>query len=516
MIASKTLAVFGYIAVIALLASPCRGRAQEEPQPAGPALGSAPERGAGAPEVEAIPPSEADEAPGASDDPHAAHGHGGGAISEAMERAFREPVVARAEPNPALPAGQIRVFVVDEHLHAQIDHEIQLGVMQQGGERERFPGRTNQEGVFVYEGLPTGSGQAYRVNVPSEGATFSSTPFQLPTEHGYDVHVQTTPVTHDDRNVLLVLGQTMFEIKPDQRLHVVQQARLANLSADTYVFPEGGRVLELPRGFMAFQAQPMMTDQRVSEVPGRGIKIEGSLPNGQVTLAWGFDLPITGSEMTIDLPNPFRTFQYRVISLAPDGMSMDVEGMPPPASFQDQGRPLLGTEVRRTPSDPPFSRVRARLRGIPGPSPARLYALALALAFGLGGALLLARRPERDDGHLARARRRKELLEEAAAVERDFEAGEIGPKTRQSRREAIVRALAVLFYEEERVSGPKPAPRATNTTTKAAKGEASADPVKAAPPRAKAKAPRTKSAHNDEPDAPRESVTESERSGDGA
>lgn len=446
-----------WLALAALVCLPTALRAQEAeeapPVEAGEPEAQAPD--VGEPEVEAIDPHGGDPHDG---DPHAVdpHGHGEGALSDSMVRAFREPTVARAAPNPELPAGHLRVFVLDEHLHPQIDHEIQLGVMQQGGERNRFPGRTNGEGVYVYEGLPTGSGQAYRVNVPREGATYSSEPFQLPSEHGFDVHVQTFPVTRDDRSVLLVLGQTMVEIKPDERLHIIQQARLSNLAAETYVFPEGGLVIDLPPGFMAFQSQSMMSDQRVSEAPGRGMRIEGSLPNGQVTLAWAFDLPVTGRDMTIELPNPFRTFQYRVIAMAPEGLSLDVDGMPPPVSFQNESRPLLGTEIQRTPSDPPFNRIRMRVRGIPGPSPARLYALLLALLFGAGGFVLLFRRPEHDDGQLGRERRRKELLAEAEAVERDFEAGEIGPETRQSRRAAIVRALAVLFYEEERL-GVKPA-----------------------------------------------------------
>lgn len=433
--------------------------------------------------------------PTAAEDPHGGHGHAG-PMDETMERAFREPRVASADPNPSIPPGQIRIRVIDERGLPLGDQEIQLGIMRQGGDRERTPGRTDASGMFTYTDLPTGSGQAYRVNVPRDGATYSSTPFQLPTAIGYDVRVQTQRAVRSDRSLLLVLGQTMLELR-DERIHVIQQARLSNLGTDTYLFPEGGTRIELPEGYISFQTQPVMTDQRVVELAGEGVRIEGSLPTGQVTLAWAFDLPVTGSEMDIEIPNPFRTFQYRVISTAPRGMSMDVEGMPEAVRFEDQGQPLLGTQIQRSPSEPAFATVRVRLRDIPGPSPARLYAVAIAALLLLGGLVAMARKPRTDGGKAQRASRRDELLAEAAALETQLASGEIGPETRQSRRAAIVRDLAVLFYLDERLGTDDAAGTAAPTSaTKAGKRKSAA----------------AKNASNDEGDAPKKRVR-SEQSG---
>lgn len=393
------------------------------------------------------------EAPPADD----GHGHGGAGMDATLERAFREPRVASADPSPSIPAGNIRVRVVDEHGEPVAGQEVLLGVMRQGGDRERTPGRTDASGVFTYTDLPTGSGQAYRVNVPRDGATYSSTPFQLPTGVGYDVRVEVRPTVRSDRSLLLVLGQTMVELR-DERLHVIQQARLSNLAAATYLFPEGGTRIALPEGFTAFQTQPVMTDQRVVELAGEGVRIEGSLPTGQVTLAWAFDLPVTGAEMDIEIPNPFRTFQYRVIATAPRGMTMEVDDMPAPVRFDDQGQPLLGTEVQRSPDQPALSTIRIHLRGIPGPGPARWFALAIAGVFFALGAIFVARGGRTDGGAGWRARRRQALLTEAEALERDFAAGEVGPEHRQSRREAIVRELAVLLYQDERAGTVEPGP----------------------------------------------------------
>ncbi len=470
--------------------------APEAPAPEAPPGEPAPEGDERPPEGE-LPPGHPPhaEAPTPEGDPH---GHGT-PMDETMERAFREPRVASADPNPSIPAGQIRIRVVDQHGAPLADQEIQLGIMRQGGDRERTPGRTDSSGGFTYTELPTGSGQAYRVNVPRDGATYSSTPFQLPTAIGYDVRVQTQEVVRSDRSLLLVLGQTMLELR-DERIHVIQQARLSNLGAATYLFPEGGTRIDLPEGYVSFQTQPVMTDQRVVEIAGEGVRIEGSLPTGQVTLAWAFDLPVTGSEMDIEIPNPFRTFQYRVISTAPRGMSMDVEGMPQTVRFQDQGQPLLGTEIQRAPTEPAFATIHVSLRDIPGPSPARLYAVAIASLLMLAGILFSSRRPVSDRGKGQRVARRDELLAEAATLDAQLASGDIGPETRQSRRSAIVRELAVLFYLDERMG----------TAETAADRAADAKATKAGANRRKSAS--AKNASNDESDTPKRRVR-SEESG---
>jgi hypothetical protein len=280
----------------------------------------------------------------------------------------------------------------------------------------------------------------------------------------------------------------MVELR-DERLHIIQQARLSNLAPATYLFPEGGTRIELPEGYTAFQTQPVMTDQRVVELTGQGVRIEGSLPTGQVTLAWAFDLPVTGSEMDIEVPNPFRTFQYRVISTAPRGMTLDVEGMPAAVRFEDQGQPLLGTEIQRSPDQAAFSTVHIRLANIPGPSPARLYAVAVAAIMLLGGLALGWRRPTTDRGRAARLARRAELLAEAERLEADFASGEIGPETRQSRRDAIVRELAVLFYVDERMGTSS-----TETTREPARTEGAKKKKRAA----------ARDGRNDEGELPKE------------
>src|SRR5690606_34214889 len=110
-------------------------------------------------------------------------------------------------------------------------------------------------------------------------------------------------------------------------LHVIHQAELTNAGRETFVFPAQGVRASLPEGALAFQAQRVMTDQRIEEADG-GYVMRGSLPPGTVQLAWAYDLPIDGETVAIPVDIPLRFFGLQVFSEAPEGLVMDVRGMP--------------------------------------------------------------------------------------------------------------------------------------------------------------------------------------------
>jgi hypothetical protein len=389
----------------------------------------------------------------------------GGMGDAAIARMFAPPEVATAEPASDVPVGSIRVVVVDEHDAPVADAEIELGVMRSAGDRDRLPARSGADGTYVYEGLETGGSQAYRVNVLYEGATYSSTPFQLPPDTGYTTRVRRLPVSHDDEQVLQFVAQLLLEIR-DDRLHVIVQTQLVNIGDATYVFPGDGTRVRLPEGFLAFQSQALMTDQHVEEQADYGVRIRGSLPPGSVTLAYAFDVPIDGDEATLRFGNPFRTMRFRVISEAPDGLSMEVEDFPRTRRVESEGQILLATELQRRPGDEPLEEIHVSLRGIPGPGPLRWIVLALALVLVVGGAARLARGGDPSAtarAHLAALLRRKEELL-AAAGEPDGEdepdeGSEDDAKNyrdapgvgRQKVSEAIVLEMAALLHREDRL-----------------------------------------------------------------
>lgn len=393
-----------------------------------------------------------DAPPGAQASPMLPPGHpptAGSGVDQAAARALRPPEVATSAPSTDIPVGEILVEVRDPSGAPAASAPVRLGLMGSGGQRSDKHATTDAEGIARFTGLETGAGQAYRVNVSHEGATYSSDPFRLDPDRGHRVGITRLPVTRDPDVLLQFLGGTFIEIKPDERLHIVQQTELINLGRSTYVFPEGGLEVDLPAGFIAFQSQDVMTDQRI--VPNDdGFRIEGSLPPGRVQLTWAFDLPVVSSDMSFTQRVPFRTYRYVVISDGAEGMTLEVEGFPAAHEAEDGGRKHFATRIERSPSDPRWEQLSISLIGIPGPGPARYIATGAASLLLLLGLYLGLRRGGPDSAAVeARKRRQAELVAEAAALEEAFAKEEVGPAFHERRRRELVDELATLLAADK-------------------------------------------------------------------
>ena len=390
-------------------------------------------------------PAPAGTADGAEEaaDPHAGASHPG------LDEGPDQQPIATASEDPTLPDGTIVVRVVDPSGAPAVGADVSLGVMSSDSERSSRDAKTGGDGRATFAGLATGEKQAYRVNVPYQGAKYSSTPFRLPARGGYAVQIRRMPVTRDERMVVLYIGATSVELK-DERLKIVQQAKLLNLGAATYVFPAEGTLVRLPKGFLAVQTQEVMTDQHVAEAPGEGLRVKGSLPPGEVTLMWGFDLPSSGSEADFTIEVPWLIFSYRVITDAPPGMTLEVEDMPAPIVHADAGRRFFVTEVQRKVGDEPFRRLHITLHGLPAPGPARWIAAVLALCVIAAGVLGGRRKDKRapPDTRADFEAHKRELVERARALRASQQAGEIGPEYHAQQMSELETALAELLYEQ--------------------------------------------------------------------
>jgi hypothetical protein len=389
----------------------------------------------------------ADAQEGAEANPHAG-------LAEPAER----PPLATERADSSLPDGTIRVRVREANGAPAVAAEVTLGIMASDSTHTTRSARTSANGIVELTGLASGERQAYRVNVPYQGAKYSSTPFRLPQRGGYEVEIRRLPVTRDDRMVVLYLGATSIELK-DDRIKIVQEAQLLNIGAETYVFPESGTLVRLPQGFTAVQTQESMGDQHAVEAPHEGLRLHGSLPPGEATMLWGFDLPLAGSQASFGIDLPWVTFAYRVLSDAPSGMTLQVDGMPEPQLHTDAGRRFLVTETQRKVGDPPFRRLQISLRGMPGPGPERWIAAALAMLVLFSG-VTLARRGQRADVAVASTdidARRAELIERARQLHTLRETGEIGPEYHGEQWSALTDDLAALLFEQAELKrAPKP------------------------------------------------------------
>ncbi|MFZ1863501.1 MAG: carboxypeptidase-like regulatory domain-containing protein [Polyangiales bacterium] len=362
------------------------------------------------------------------------------------------PDLVTSVSDAELPAGTIAVEVVDAGGRPVPKQAVRLGLMEKSGSRESKACVTDDEGRCSFDGLATESMYSYRVNVPYEGARYSSTPFRLDPANGQRVRVVRLPTTTDSRRVFQVVGRTMIEFQAD-RAHITQEARLANLGDETYVLPAGGMPLRLPSGFKAFDSMAVMTDQRLTATDD-GLEISGSIPPGRVDLTWAYDIPISGTSISIEQAVPFATMEYQVISDFVDGMSMEVEGFQVARVHEGGDRRFLVASLMRRPGEPPIDPLRIHIRGIPGGGPLPYLAVAFALILiGFGVVLLL--RPSDQTVALTKARgdRREELLDAIASLERQRKAEAIGPSYYTHRRRELTDELAtVLRMQREATS----------------------------------------------------------------
>lgn len=353
----------------------------------------------------------------------------------------RERTLAEATENRAVPAGTVVVTVLTREGTPIANADVNLGIMRQDGQRDRRPTRTGSDGVARFEGLATGTTQAFRVNVPHEGALYSTTPFRLGPDAGYDVRVTRLPITHDARSLLQLLGFVSVEFR-ENRAHITQQSRLMNLAQDTYVFPQEGMIIALPAGATSPQVEAVMTDQHL--VPSaRGLKLTGSLPPGVVTLTWSYDVPMRGDRFAVDVASPFRTYIHRVVTDAPQGSHLRVEGFPEPTEAREEGHRLYVTQRELGPEDPLVTALHIELTDLPGPGPVRWIAIGAGL-FVLGLIALFSGRSTRK-AQPAISTNQDELVRAIAALDEEHASGKIGPQFHQTRRAELIDALAQVL-----------------------------------------------------------------------
>ncbi len=362
------------------------------------------------------------------------------------------PELVTSTVDAELPAGTIAVEVVDPTGAAVSKQAVRLGVMEQSGGRESKACVTDETGTCSFDSLLTDAKHSYRVNVPYEGARYSSTPFRIDAAKGQRVRVVRLPTTTDNRRVFQVLGRTMIEFR-DGRAHISQEARLTNLGETTYVFPEGGMPIRLPDGFKAFDSMAMMTDQRLAATDD-GLEISGSIPPGRVDLMWTYDIPISGTSIVIQQPVPFATMEYQVVSDYVDGMTLEVEGFQVARVHEGAERRFLVAGLMRRPGEAPVDPLRIHIRGIPGGGLLPYLAAAIAMIFVFLG-IWLVFRPLDQTAILAKVRedRRGELLDEIASLERQREAEAVGPSFYEHRRRDLTDELAIVLHMQSEATG---------------------------------------------------------------
>jgi hypothetical protein len=388
--------------------------------------------------------------PGA--DPHSGEGPRGARTAPAQGpsngSALFEPPPDTVEEDPRLPAGTIQITIVDGDNRGLPRVPVTLGMLHQsiakGESRERITRETDDSGVLTFPNLDTASNIAYRVTVARDPAIYSSSPFQLNVARGTKVALHVYPATRNLQDALIVVQNILHIEVKDDRIQLHQGISIFNLGRVAWV-PDDV-VIALPENFTALSANQSMGDQGVDGIDKRGAKLRGTFGPGRQDVEFRWQLPYSG-ESTLDFETgvPPHAAVTRVMAVAAPKMKLSVDGFPEPQPRNDaQGQRVLVTERQLRRDEAPQKRLRISLRDIPDDmKDLKRLAAALAgmglfagLAIAIGGARKGADTPRVDKGERGR------LLEELEQLERAHRTGQVGPKTYERTRRALIDSIA--------------------------------------------------------------------------
>jgi hypothetical protein len=215
-----------------------------------------------------------------------------------------------------------------------------------------------------------------------------------------------------------------------------------------------------------------MGDQQFTEEGGYAV-MRGSIPptepNELIEFAFQYRIRIESTEIPLELTLPLRASTITVVSQAPAGLRLEVEGMGPTEEREQNGTRYVLTGRRYTPEDAPPITVRVRLTGIPAVAGLERTVAALLALFVVLGALVLGALNARKRSGRAGTRERlvalaahtQRLLSEGAGLARARAEGDLGPETYARRRRELAQRLARVLKETAEVEAAAKAPRSS-------------------------------------------------------
>jgi hypothetical protein len=297
----------------------------------------------------------------------------------------------------------------------------------------------------TFSGLQTESSFSYRISVQNGKGEFASVPFQLSRDKGQRVLLHVYPVTSDLTQARVAVRGLVYLQPRDDVFQFEVWLQVFNVSQSAWV-PDN-IVLELPQGSKAFSARESMQDTRAEALGEQRAKLAGTFPPGQHDVRFGFQVPNEQrATASFQLSLPPNVAEFRVISEAAKGMSLTVRDFPPvQTSTGMQGERVLVSQKRGD----DLSSVQFQVAGLPTRGSAPWVAVLIA-GFAAFSGLYSARNSQeinqkkrRLKGDLKRAR--SVILDELAALEAAHGRGDVGPKSYQQTRKALLSALARII-----------------------------------------------------------------------
>jgi hypothetical protein len=373
--------------------------------------------------------------------PPAGHGRGGDPGENIPEDTATE--------DPSVPRGVVIVTIKDAEERAIPRAPIKLDVLHssvaKGDSREELTRETDEQGSFRFEGLTIGSGTSYRVTTTRGPATYDVGPFVLSDQAGKRVVLHSYEVARNIEDVLVAMQSVSYVSLREDAISIEHLFSIFNLGTVAWA-PDV--TITLPEGFKAFNKPESAENVRFDEVKGKGAVLRGTVAPGRHDVTFRYQVPLEGDEQqAIRVELPPRVAQARVMVEASKTMAASVAGFPATQRSQNRdGKRILVTDRQVSRNEGGLRTLDITLTGLPTPGPGRWIAVVLALISIAGAAAYAFQR--RDARELAPDARedlldaREALLREIVELERLHRRGDIGPKTYDRIRGALLDSLA--------------------------------------------------------------------------
>lgn len=373
--------------------------------------------------------------------PHGVSPHGQGGMGQLQISSF---------PDPNLPVGKIVVEVTSDEgrplpgIKVQVMQQFQS--VAQGNQNKAFTETSSASGTAEFADLESAMRFSYSVTVVREGAEYIVPAFGF-GKMGQRVRVPTYPVTRDEKEALIGMrGFNYVQLRADV-LKVDVMYRVLNLGKKTWI-PQNVTIA-LPADAEAVDVgdNPELSGFKLLD---EKVSLMGSYPPGAKDVQFTFQLPNSNTESRVIKLGVFpETAELRVLSELTPNLTLDVAPAfeTPQLADGPAGNRVLITRRLMQPGEPPLSEVSIVLGGLPVTGPGRWVAILIALVILLVAVVgIIKGRPE-DEVLEERKQAQETLLSEILLLERAFEAGEIGPRTFEQTKKAILSALARLEVE---------------------------------------------------------------------
>ncbi|MBI3089892.1 MAG: hypothetical protein HYY96_04435 [Candidatus Tectomicrobia bacterium] len=312
----------------------------------------------------------------------------------------------QGEPVGQRPAGVIHGSVTLEG-QPLAGKQVVLYVLRRGEEETRSFTRTESTGAFQFDRIKTDPSYSYVAAAEHEGVSYQSQPltFAIP-ELKKEVELKVAHTTTSDADISVAREHSILDFASGKLL-VTTVLMARNGGSRAYIgFEQVGlgrrEVLKLPLpvGFKNFQLLQGGTTQEV-ELADWGGSYTRPMPPGVVTLAYRYELPVKGEDLTFTRKVAYQTGQLDVL-VAMAGNGGEMQGMPgmqgPPSRFPqrqsselriasttlaDQGLlDMQGRQVRRL-SGQGLQKGSAISLTIAGLTPAGFWTRHSSIAYGI-------------------------------------------------------------------------------------------------------------------------------------